>query len=480
MENCMKRENNMETDTYRTEVINKGDEISRLMIKACANTWKNREEITIVDAGMGGMVLVKPRTGYKIAIHSGTPSPQIVDDKEYAASLLSKLVADARRLHAEPMAFVDVLDLPSGEIDWAGNAAVGIEKSADFYNVAGINGETAIIKGRIGRHFTLSGTMLSYVKESHPTGVFVREDIPYAVINPEGKFLYVNVDGVGGKLEVHERIKSPLGMMDNAAMNFDDVPRKNGKVEVFSAIIESASRRMLPDLDAIASQVGKKQGTLVVTKYAVGPIVGYGSNPYNINGSCVSTLSDEDLQHIPIPHAREKLVAVRHFGKFNGRSNGFTDVRVALPRMYGDSWHEKEFLGETLGSIVSDPSEIFYSLWREAREHKLASSFYHMSGGSHNEKLAKPLAAAGLSVELSPLETHPLMLQIMEHMGISMRSGFGKFTMGTQAYFTTKKPAQLIRFMEAQDLEAAVVGTLKKDSVGGVQIKAYGETISFP
>ena len=316
---------------------------------------------------------------------------------------------------------------------------------------------------------------------------FMLNGVHYTIFNPnikKGSLLYMNSDGVGTKTELYERAqKFEPAVEDWIAMDADDAAKINAVIQVLSGVIETRGNIPVDKIIKHAKAVAKRCGFEAILQPED---LGNRLNTYNpnvdfafsISGSAVSVVSESGLKNPPKPKEGDYVIAIKAKGP---RSNGITDKRKAMVKLYDINWHEKPEGKEYLDFLAS-PSTIFYPLFKELLDNKLATCVYHMSGGAYNGKLARPLAKENLFVSLDNLfEPDPRELSLAEQVG-SIETAYAKWPMGNEGFITTTKPIQTMDIIkEKYGLECRVVGSVEKAVEGktGVEIKINGKTIYF-
>ena len=201
---------------------------------------------------------------------------------------------------------------------------------------------------------------------------------------------------------------------------------------------------------------------------------------YNLSGSVVSIIDEEQLRNPLRPKVGDAIVAIS--GKPNPRSNGITAKRKIMIDRFGLEWHTTPE-GKDYIEYLGEPSIVLYPVFRELLDRGLATSFYHMSGGAYEGKLAQPLAKEGLFARLEGLfEPDRREEFFVEASGMSVRDAYRKWPMGNDGFITTINPEGAINLISSHGYKARRVGIIARaiDSVS-LEIEAYnGETISLP
>ena len=321
-------------------------------------------------------------------------------------------------------------------------------ESASRHNVSVLNGENALMGDRVTTEANISGTMISIV----PKGRYI---IPkhgvcgeYVFFDPQGQAVYANCDGVGSKGEFYERTGDfDRGIIDLAAMTLDDAVKQGGRAEVLSIIAETRRKFPLSAVRVSLQDLSQKLGIrTTLQQERVGKrIRGYekAQANYHLNGTVVSTISQERLED-PLKSARgEYLIAIK--GKANQRSNGITSKRKAMVKHFGEDWHLDKKCAH-LTDYLTRPSIVLYPYIRELLDQGLITNFYHLSGGSFDGKLAKPLAKEGLFADLHSnflYEPGEEEQELVELAGLSMDDAYAQWNMGIDGFVTATSKNQL-------------------------------------
>lgn len=498
----------MKQDDYVSKIIRQGDSASSIMAELCAHTKSTRPEIDIIDPQMRGMTVLRLEPNKKIAIHSASGNPIIVNSTEYAASLVETLVNDSLSIGAEPIAMTNIIDMQEFDLSAVKQAAEGLYDSAKKRGIGVINGEVAGLGNRVTVPFNISGTMISYIDSSHANGVFCANGTHYIVLDykgPDNKSIpvYANSDGVGTKIEVAERTGKDAVMQDAIAMLVDDSVRKAANVKALSFVLETNNKTdnkagsespAEHELRRYANVLAHNLDVYLTiqTEALESRISGYGHSPYNIGGTAISFIDEARLKNMPRPRAGDVLVAIRDKrNKHTFRSNGISKVRQGFESLaakmaeskgtcYEGDWHNYELEGKTMGEWAGTPSTIFYKAAKKLFDKELITGFFHMSGGAYKGKLAEPLAKLGLSTTImAQFEPSPAMKALVEHMNLSVETAYEIWNMGTEAYVTTQDTSEVSRILNKCEMESRIASTPLRQGKG-LMIKAYdGTTVKY-
>lgn len=464
---------------YVKDVVQQGDAGSRLLAERLARTLEHAPYVETISTGMHGISVVRVPRDYCVVVHSATGNALKYDLAAYATSLIDRLIGDAERIGARPVAFANVIDSPTGDLHTLEIIADTFVDYALRRGIAVVNGENAILGERVGASANLMGTMLSVLPKADLPGITFplraeMDGVRYVVLDPRGAPVYMNCDGVGTKMELYERLGRYDGALRDAlAMVCDDAVKIAAKVQVVSAIVETHGGVPVDELRREAVRLGTSIGVVYVLGHEhVGiRLRSYAEKvpAYNINATAVSFIDEGRLKRPPTPKAGDFLIAVR--GPMpNPRSNGISAIRKALNEKYGTEWHKARD-GMFFLSYLTEPSVIFYPLFSMLLELGRASSVYHISGGGLEGKLAQPLARHGLAVEVTNLfPPHEIEIELAELSKMSVRDCMRTRRWGTDGFITTSTPGEAVDEIRANGLEARAVGSLVPSKVGGVLV----------
>ncbi len=449
------------------------------MNSRCAPTLKHSNFVDIISTGKGGVAVLRPEK-YCVVVHSAGADSEKSEVAKYSASLVERLVNQARAISAVPIAFANVVDASTPENLKIELIAEPMIKMANKYKLAIMNGEVAMLGNRVNGVANLSGTMISLVERNSRyfaggPRIFEVDDVQYAIFDPAEKPVFINSDGVGTKTEFYERAgKYELALKDFMAMTLDDASKRAAKAKVISGVLETRGDIPADVIVKHAAEFAKQIGLFGIIQHEpVGNrITGYDKNmpSYNISGSVVSTIEEKLLKNPPKPRANDYLLAIK--GKSNPRSNGITDLRKGMIAMLGDKWH-KTVEGRKFLEFLAEPSTILYPMFDELFSRGAASSVYHMSGGAYKDKLAKPLAEHGLFVEIKNMFKPDERMQKLAS-GTPNEIAYRKWPMGNEAFVTCGTLESAFRIIEKHGLHATCVGQLKKDDKGRTGVELIG------
>ncbi len=465
-------------DKYIKEVVNAGDDGSRLLAAICAPTLRNCAYVDVISEWMNGMAVLRIPEEYSLAVHSaaGAPAGSLV---EHVGSLVPQLIYQARCIGAVPLAFADVVDASSADEKLVKEIGHILAASAEVHDVAIMNGELAILGEMVASDANVSATMVSMVsKRKFPQeGVVSEQGRTYVVIDPKGRAVFMNSDGVGTKTDIYARAgKFERSLKDSVAMKADDAIKYGARIKALLDVVERRGYIPTDILDQAAEQIGMELGAYYALHHEdVGDRLRSwqeGAPAFNVSGTAVSVVDEKYLTNPPVPMPGNHVIAIR--GKPNPRSNGMTDNRRAVTGMFGDNWHETPE-GQDFLEFLAEPSTIFYPLFRQLVEKGAATGVFHMSGGAYKGKLARPLASHRLYVRLENLfEPDPRQSAIAEFLSTPPEKNYEKWPMGNEGFITTGKPDQAVEMIHARGLEARDVGMVEKAENGRTGVELAG------
>ena len=491
-------------DDYSTQVVQLGDKGSVFLNKKCAPTLRNCGYIDIINSEMGGLKVLRIPSDYYVVVHSAAGDPSKKDIKEHTASLVDRLVTQAKQIGATPLAFANVIDASRGDLPLLEIIADSMVERANYHNLAIMNGELALLGDIVTGEANVSGTMISVVrKDASIGGVQLQGEVPfhdmiievngikYAVFDPEGKAVSINSDGIGTKTKFYEMTGDHhLGLWDSAAMKVDDSAKSGARVRVISDVVEITPGMKVP---AILRRIADEAVTIGKATRSLYPLqieeVGdrirsyNGKAPgFNVSGSTVCTIDEERLKNPLKPSPGEYLIAIR--GKPNPRSNGITSKRAIMEQL-GKQWCEAESMSEwkdtSMGKLflkyLAAPSVLLYPLFRELIEKEVATSFYHPSGGAYAGKVARPLAKHGLFARIANLfQPDWRESTIVGYSFAPAEKAYGQWPMGTDGFITVRADDrdEALATIRQHGLEGRVVGPLENATEGRTGVELVG------
>jgi len=356
------------TDDYREKIIKLGDEGSDLLKKLCL--LPTLDNCGLVEVVNDNAALRIPRDQIAV-VHSASGNPVLPDLKEYAASMVHRLLDQAKSIGATPIAFAEVIDSNSGDTGMLEVIANSLVEVSNKYGLTIMNGENAVLGARVNpdAQANIMGTMISLVEKGktkiEPGEIFHLEGHTYAAFDHNGMAVLINCDGIGTKTEFYERIlRHELGINDFLAMNLDDTIKTGAIAMVVSGALETRGAIPIEKVVEYARRRGEEMGFMCTLQPEdVGDrIRGYSDDAasYNISGSVVSVIDEERLRNPLQPSEGETLIAIA--GKPNIRSNGVTKRREVAIAMHGENYHETAE-GKEMLEYLSEPSTVLYPFY---------------------------------------------------------------------------------------------------------------------
>lgn len=312
-------------------------------------------------------------------------------------------------------------------------------------------------------------------------------------------------DGIGTKVEVHERMQDHTGAaFDLLAMVCDDAPRYGAQVISWGSVLDTGKldkkdpliMQGMKDL-ATSMVLGSKEAGIVAINgeiaELIGRVVGHGTFNYNWGAGVMAVVHKDRALTGEQLEAGQALVGLPELGP---RCNGLTDIREQLKAHHEDDWHTKVVseLGElTLGEIVSRPATIYHGLmtkltggWnRDIEGLANVTGFAHVTGGGQPSKIGTMLQDTELgAIIYDPIRPPDLFPYVQKLAGFSDRKSYGKWHMGPGGIVATTQPDEVIEAARAQGIEGAkVIGEITDNPV--IRIKNQGaiqdeEWLDFP
>ncbi len=224
----------MTEDPYLRDIKQKAV-TSDLMSEICEGTLRNSPYARVVDGW--DMPFLDFSGKYLCVVHSAGGDPNENDVGKHAASLVDRLVAQAKSIGATPVAFSNVID--ANKIEGGMDVLIknALLSRANHYRLIALRGETAILGSRV-RDVNMSGTMISIVPKDgrFTVGTFTDENThtKYAIFDPGKELVTANSDGIGTKTDCYDRAdKREEGVDDEFAMLDDDTSRYGGCCQGF-------------------------------------------------------------------------------------------------------------------------------------------------------------------------------------------------------------------------------------------------------
>ncbi|MGV8171474.1 MAG: hypothetical protein ACP5OA_02150 [Candidatus Woesearchaeota archaeon] len=488
-------------DEYINEVIGKGDEGSALLAKLTASTLNNCKYVDVIKGGMNGIAVLRnlPKD-HDVVVYSVSGDTEISDIKGYSRSMVDKLVNLSKKHNFTPLAFADVIDASVGNKDDIQIIGQELRSAADFYGLSILNGELAILGDRVNGIANINGTMIAIRPKSNIssfTPFMLNDDgtgVRAASFDHEGKPVYINSDGIGTKTEFYERKKRGMEFClgDSLAMKLDDTIKLGATAKVVSDVVEwrkifsgSPPSYSMDAFIEYAEKFSEANNIQYILKFENSEDRIRGYNPdapsFNVSGSVVSIIDEERLRNPPTPREGDYLVSIsRHH---NPRSNGITDKRKLMVKLFGENYQDTAD-GKIFLRYLAAPSLVLYPYFKHLLDNNLITSVYHMSGGAYNGKLARPLAKHGLFVEMDHLSPPDWReLKLAEASSTPVESAYAKWPMGNDGFVTVPKEniGKVIAYLSEMRMKWAITGQLQRHpDKTGVELMAYnGQKIYF-
>lgn len=472
-------------DSYIIDVQKAGKSASEIFEEIFSQTCKQLSFIDTVESGKGGLKLLTLDEGQKAVVFSLGGDPKAISTEEHAASLVDRLVHQAEKWNATPLAMANVVDAQKITDDLAWKVGKAMGDRALHHGVGIMNGETAGLGSRVLSEANISGTMVALLNSNsrlRTTSVLPGyHEVRKVVFQSDGARIALFSDGTGTKLEFYERLmRYTLGLQDSLAMKLDDCLKRGATAIVVSDVLETNSTKIpLRMMESEAIRLSRSTGFkyILQPEKMIGRIRGYTDEAatYNLSGTVVCSIDEERLKNPMIPSPGDVVIAIKAKGP---RSNGITPQREAMVRKFGHRYRGKQGARQLLEHL-STPSIVFYGALKELVDEGKITGFYHMSGGAYEEKLAEPLAKHGLYVEFNKDDGHRLFEPSWQELSLvgmtetSPRDSYGKFPMGNEGFAMAKeeKAKNVIAHLKKKGLDAQVASIVeKKQKATGVMI----------
>ena len=475
-------------DEYIEKVIKLGDEGSNYLATSAAPTLANGEHVEILSDGMNGLAVLRIPEDQFCGAGSIGGDPSIQDPGEYAASVVDRSVALAKEHGFKPIGFADIIDSSTGNLEDLKTIQKSIVERADYHKIPIINGENAILSDRVTGVANITGTIIGTIPIKKPVQNFQKAfKAGMAIFDPKGQAVYVNCDGIGTKGEFGERDNTPqIGLRDSAAMKLDDLIKVGGRFKAMCEVVEYSGEINKTAFRGVAQDLERELRGIVALNFEdmKGRIQGYkpGALATNFSGTSLSTIDENQLKNPLKPQAGEYLIAIR--GEPNPRSNGISERRKLMVKEFGREWHKTE-QGKLFMPFLKEPSTILYPLFRDMIDQGHATGVFHLSGGSYEGKLARPLAKEGLYVNLGHIFSPDWRDIAMAGMGFSSAEEvYSKRPMGVDGFVSVHGDNVnfALDYIKEKELDGRVVGRLENavESKTGVSLKAAnGESLYF-
>lgn len=305
---------------------------------------------------------------------------------------------------------------------------------------------------------------------------------------PAGSCTNMNLDGVGTKLEVYERIGKPGdAMIDLVAMCADDAAVKGLEPVHIGVILDITSfgkdesrlgfiRELAKGYPIASAAAGACIVNGEIAQLGVG-VAGYGDFPYNLGGVCVWFGKEDRILDGSGIRPGDHVIAVRERGF---RSNGISLVRKVFTQQYGPQWHNAMLGDRTLGEHVGLPSTIYSRLLvylhggYDGEPEVQLTGAVHVTGGGIPEKLGRLLAGTGYGAVLDNLwEPCPAMTHCLTLGNAPDDEGYRSLNMGQGLLLiTSDNPEHAADRCISQGHEAMIAGMIT--DAPGISLQSKG------
>lgn len=300
-------------------------------------------------------------------------------------------------------------------------------------------------------------------------------------------------DGIGTKVEIAERLNEHFGSAFNLlAMAADDVPVRGGEAISVGTVLDvsqfdeksEAIKNGMRQL-ALGMVAAAKEARVVVINGEIAElgyrINGYGDFNYNWAAGVWWAAHEERILTGHQIKPGDSLIGLVEPGF---RSNGITDVRMAMLEHYGDNWHRQveRSLGDvSLGKIVNRPSIIYSGFVTKLtggfdidKEPKAKiTGVAHITGGGQPSKLGRMLEPSGLGATVDmPIDPPEAMLYVQRLRGFSDKVAYSKWHMGPGMIIATPEPEKVIHEGQVEGFDLKEIGEVTDEP--GIRIKNRG------
>ncbi|KJR43061.1 phosphoribosylformylglycinamidine cyclo-ligase [Candidatus Magnetoovum chiemensis] len=293
----------------------------------------------------------------------------------------------------------------------------------------------------------------------------------------------MNLDGVGTKIEIAERInKHTTIAFDLFAMVCDDASA-NGCEPVLIGSVLDCNEISIPIVKELAKGMTDAAET---AKVAVinGEIAELGSRVNGFFGTyaynwaaCAFWIGKEDriITGKDIK-PKDAVIALYEPGL---RSNGLSLIRKVFQSCYGDMWHNRRLDKSSLGEAALTPSTIYTPILtaltggysQESRA--LIKGISHITGGGIPSKFGRLLSACGCGAVLDNLfEPSPVMLLCQSLAQIPDYEAYRTWNMGQGALIVCPEPQRILDIASKMKYPAKVAGYITKEPL--IKIKSSG------
>lgn len=303
---------------------------------------------------------------------------------------------------------------------------------------------------------------------------------------PEGTLMNINLDGIGTKVELAERMNEHTTIAyDLVAMVCDDAVVRGGEPVLIGSILDvntlKSNKKTLHELaEGYVSAANDAGVTIINGEIAElgGRIRGYGKFNYNWGAVCLWFANEKRMLTGKGIKNGDCIVG---FSEKGFRSNGLTLARNILSKEYGDEWHKKTISGKKLIDAVLEPSRIYCravvdmmggydpDVEPKARVHGVV----HVTGGGIPEKLSRVLKPSDLGAAIdSPLQPCWSMTHCQKMGKIPDRRAYEAWNMGNGMLIITPEPEKVMQISRGYGIESRIMGSIVR--YDGIIIKSAG------
>jgi phosphoribosylaminoimidazole (AIR) synthetase len=471
--------NDHQEDSYIREFHVPKHEASALADQYSARTLDNRPEAELVKTPGGVFKTFSTSNGRNVMVFSEVGDPSLTDPAQYTASLVRNMAGHALLLGMDFVGFTNIVDYQKFDAGLTDIIMSTMEKESNAARAVMLNGEQAQLGSIVTNAFNISGTAMGFT-DKKPGKYTTFSGLRYAVFDPEGQNVFACSDGPGTKMLVHQRTgRLENSIDDTTAMVGDDALRKAAIIKYIALLIESGDKLPASVYKRIEARakMHERRGDFkyLLQQDVVGNrLSGYSKNPVNEDATAVGVISADVLKNMPRSMPGDVMLAIMNAHNHNPRANGVSKLRNGLEEIFGENWHKVYAEGMKVGDFAGAPSEVYYPVFRDMLLQRQISGFYHMSGGSHNSKLAEPLAKLGLFVSMCGVfDPHPIMQKLFAHYhaktGMTEREACEVWPYFADCYVTTSKPAETMAALRNNwGLTVRPVGILESAEKAGV------------
>ncbi len=442
----MKNTKNPKEDAYIRDVIKRGDEGSDLLGELSRQSWDKNYILQY-----NGRAYIKlPENEQTVVIFQLTGPQEETDPRKYTKKTMERLVQITKENDLTPLAIANVIDSQTGDPPMLKDIMNELLNSG----IPVINGENAILgKERMDHPVSLAITCIAKPEgesKNLKEGVFQYNGRAFAVFYHRNQLIFANSDGVGTKTEFYERAlelgirKTKYALHDSLAMKLDDAAKQCIRVMAICDIVEHTENFDTAYLKKHAEHLGVRYDLNYLLQCEVSPkFKGYKQSApaFNVSGSAVGLIPETQLEKEFVPEAGDFLIALAG-EKPSPRSNGITARRKFLIEKYGLDWHSNPEFKERIEILeyLTTPATIFYPLFVYLLKQGTVTAVFHLSGGTYNGKLARPLAKHNFIAvieSLFPLSKEELFFLNQDFSEQNVRNAFAKWPMGAEGFVST-------------------------------------------